>query len=413
MPGNCTTIARNSGTSGPKGTLVFATINDSLLKPVEKLYCMALSQNVANNHVDFLDLYHSVGDEPLWNFANYEQTVSIVGDRLTSLMPQRNDGERWREAKELKEKQISLYLEQLDRVAHELDQQGIRLVALKNSGLARALKLSLAATPMGDVDVLVSPTDFLKAHDVMLRLGFTLGDRSPFDVTNIEEAVKHGGAEYTITLADGSTLWFELQWRPVAGRWIQPGQEPDPKELLDRSLSIDGSKARLLSPEDNLLQVCLHTAKHSYVRAPGFRLHTDVDRIVTHFSIDWDKFLVLVEALKVRTSVYLSLLIPFRLFNTPIPLEVLKRLNISPVKHRIMESWIAKVGLFGPHERKWSRLGYILFNLCLYDSLFGVWNAVFPKFSTMKTHYHAKSRWGLPLAYLRRIFALVLQRAKT
>jgi len=56
----------------------------------------------------------------------------------------------------------------------------------------------------------------------------------------------------------------------VAGRWIRPDQEPGAEELLARSISIPGSAARLLAPEDNLLQIALHTAKHSYVRAPGF-----------------------------------------------------------------------------------------------------------------------------------------------
>ena len=28
-----------------------------------------------------------------------------------------------------------------------------------------------------------------------------------------------------------------------------------------------------LNPEWNSVQVCLHTAKHSYTQAPGFRLH--------------------------------------------------------------------------------------------------------------------------------------------
>ena len=55
------------------------------------------------------------------------------------------------------------------------------------------------------------------------------------------------------------------------------------------SLEVNGSNVRILAPEDNLLQVALHTAKHSYVRAPGFRLHSDVDRVVRFQSIDWNQ----------------------------------------------------------------------------------------------------------------------------
>ena len=85
-------------------------------------------------------------------------------------------------------------------------------------------------------------------------------------------------------------LWWELQWRPVSGRWIRPDQEPDSAGLVDRSRPMEGTRARLLSPVDNLLQVALHLAKHSYVRAPGLRLHTDVDRVVRRQPIDWEAF---------------------------------------------------------------------------------------------------------------------------
>ena len=57
----------------------------------------------------------------------------------------------------------------------------------------------------------------------------------------------------------------------------------DGDDLIDRSQQIEGTSLRILSPEDNLLQVCLHTAKHSYVRSPGFRLHLDVDQLFRVF----------------------------------------------------------------------------------------------------------------------------------
>ena len=206
---------------------------------------------------------------------------------------------------------------------------------------------------------------------------------------------------------------FELQWRPVAGRWIQPDQEPPADELMERSVPIEGSAARLLSPEDNLLQVCLHTAKHSYVRAPGFRLHTDVDRIVRGCSINWDAFCDHVEKIRVRTAVYLSLSIPAELFGTPIPEQVLLRLNRTARKNRLLKRWIVKAGLFGPDDSKWSKLGYICFNLSLYDTIGGSLSGVFPDADWMVEHYNVQRRWTLPIWYGVRIVELLFKRAKT
>jgi hypothetical protein len=358
-------------------------------------------------------LRREVGDDALWAFAQREGSVSIVAAGLRDACLNNAFSSRWQQAAKEVEALLTLYLEQLDRVAAALDAEGIRLVALKNSGIARGIHRDLAGCPMGDIDALVSPKDFRRAHEIMKSLGFELGDRSPFEVDDLEEAERHGGTEYTYTIRDGSVLWFELQWRPVAGRWIRPDQEPPADELLDRSVEIPGSKARLLASEDNLLQVCLHTAKHSYVRAPGFRLHTDVDRIVRRCPIDWDLFCSRVESIGVRTAVYLSLRIPADLLRTPVPAEVLRRLNFAPRKHRLMLRWLARVGWFNPKQKKWSKLGYIGFTLLLYDSSGGIVRALFPDVSWMIKRYEIKRRWTLPVWYLVRAFQLLFKRAQT
>jgi hypothetical protein len=120
-----------------------------------------------------------------------------------------------------------------------------------------------------------------------------------------------------------------------------------------------------------------------------------------------------VEQIQVRTAVYFSLLIPSALLKTPIPEEYLLRLNNAPLKHRLLERWITKAGLFGPHERKWSKLGYIVFNLMLYDTLSGVLRGIFPDGDWMQKHYGVKKRWTLPFWYVARGFELVFKRVKT
>ena len=385
-------------------------INLSDLSPVERLFCAALSGDQKARSAIFKSEYSGVGEDALWKFSEYEGSSCIVASALRGELEL---PERWAKSAEVIETKLTLYLEQLDRVAAALAEKDIPLVALKNSGIARGIYKDLAGCPMGDVDVLVRPSDFREAHAVMLELGYKMDDRSPFQVEDIDEAELHGGSEYTYELSDGSTLWFELQWRPVAGRWIQPDQEPPADELMARSVPIEGSAARLLSPEDNLLQVSLHTAKHSYVRAPGFRLHTDVDRIVRGCAIDWDAFCDHVEKIRVRTAVYLSLSIPAELFGTPIPEEVLVRLNRTPWKTRLLQRWIVKAGLFGPDDSKWSKLGYICFNLMLYDTIGGVLSGVFPDGDWMVKHYDVKRRWTLPIWYGVRIVELVCKRAKT
>jgi hypothetical protein len=293
----------------------------------------------------------------------------------------------WRQAHDETWQRLGLYLGELDGLAARLAADGIPLAALKNGGIARGIFPCPGCCPMGDLDVLVSIRHFRRAHELLLDEGYSFEFRSSLEKASLEAAEQGGGAEYWKILPGGEKLWLELQWRPVAGRWIRPDQEPKAEELLAGSIPIPGSAARLLAPEDNLLQIALHTAKHSYVRAPGFRLHTDVDRIVRRQPLNWEVFLARVFSLEVKTPVYFSLAIPRFLFGTPIPDEVLAQLQPAAWKLALITGWLQSVGLFNPDEPKFGRLGFVVFTALLYDDLKGLWRGLFPGKAWMQAHY--------------------------
>ena len=265
---------------------------------------------------------------------------------------------------------------------------------------------------MGDLDLQVRSKDFNDAHKIIIEnLGFTFKFRSEFEEENLEEAFRGGGTEYFKDV-EGYRIWLELQWRPIAGRWIQPHNEPNGDVLMDNSIQAEGTSVRILSSEDNLLQVALHTAKHSYVRAPGFRLHSDVDRVVRFQKVNWELFENRVYELKLRTAVYFSLYYANELLATPIPAYTLS--NLKPVWYRrtAIHYFIRNAGIYDQKKKKFSRIGYILFNLSLYDSFRENLKAVFPPFDSLKIKYPIRSKWQLPYFHLKRIRELIFQRAK-
>lgn len=343
---------------------------------------------------------HEVASSIVWNVAQQMEWDAIP--------------RQWQHLYDETKTRIEAYLTELDQVAAQLAQAGILLVALKNSGIARGIFPHLGAVPMGDVDVLVRKHDFHRAHAVLLARDYQLEFRHDLEVEDLGLAEQGGGAEYWKLLPNGDKLWFELQWRPVAGRWIRPDQEPSAEELMARSIPIPGTAVRLLAPEDNLLQVALHTAKHTYARAPGFRLHLDVERIVRAYpDLDWELFVQRVKALQVKTAVYFSLLIPHDLFGTPIPEWVLAALRPPAWKERLIVGWLNRVGLFNPHEKKFSKPGYILFNALLYDDLGGLLRGIFPDRAWMRTRYGFANDLLLPYYHVRRLFDLALRRVNT
>jgi len=378
----------------------------------ERLVCQLVADRHPTN-VDPREVSRLVRDPGSFQFCQDNEIVPHVYHAIHEYFPKVDIPEPWQRVHEETRYRLEAYLAEAERVASLLDSQSIRVIALKNVGIAHGIHDCLGCSPMGDIDLLVERRCFRRAHELLLEQGYVFKFRSPLEDEDPDHAEASGGGEYRTQLDDGQPLWLELQWRPVAGRWIRPDQEPTAEELFDNATEIGESKLKILSPEDNLLQVSLHTAKHSYVRAPGFRLHTDVDRIVTRQRVDWAKFIQRVTALQVKTAAFWSLSIPAQVFQTPIPEEVLDQLRPPAWKRGVVRMFFRKAHLFDPNKRKFSRLGFIGFTAFLYDDMRGLWRGMFPSRSWMRQRYGKCGLVRLASLYLIRLWELTTGRLQT
>ncbi len=270
------------------------------------------------------------------------------------------------------EARMAVLLEELDACAARLASEGIPMIALKNAGIARGIYPWPGACPMGDLDVLVAKERFRDAHRLIVECGFHLDTRAPdVEPADLEHGLLGGGTEYRKETG-GQEVWFELQWRPVAGRWIRPDQEPEGADLVERSVPIEGTDVRLLNPVDNMIQVGLHTAKHTYVRAPGLRLHTDVDRLAHYQRPDWEAVAEMARELTISTAVYFSFALAQALLGTPVPDQVLESLAPAAWKRDAVTRILRTVDVFEPNERKFNRPGMMLFTAMMYDDTSGL-----------------------------------------
>ncbi|MCS6799974.1 MAG: nucleotidyltransferase family protein, partial [Myxococcota bacterium] len=258
-------------------------------------------------------------------------------------------------------------LDELDRIGEALARESIDVVALKNAGIARALYPFPERCPMGDLDLLVRRDRLRDAHRVMLELGFAHATRAPvLEPADLEHALWSGGAEYVLRRGEHE-VWVELQWRPIAGRWIAREAEPPGEELIARSVPIAASRVRLLAPTDNMLQVALHTAKHSYCRAPGLRLHTDVERLAALAPPDWGALVARARAMGLATAVYFSLALARALLDAAVPVVALDALAPDALRRRLVCGALRRADVFFPDERKFNRATMAIFHALLYD----------------------------------------------
>lgn len=299
-------------------------------------------------------------------------------------------GEPWKSETEETRRRLSFLFAQVEKLGEDMAAHNIPLILLKNGGIAIDIMDDLAECPMGDIDMLCRKSDFMEAHKIILNHGFQFKFRSVYEFENLDEAFADGSTEYSIP--DGDDLaWVELAWRPVAGRWIRKDKEPDADKLVADSHVAARSCCRVLSNEDNLLQVSIHTAKHSYVRAPGYRLHLDVDRIVSNKQIDWDLFVKKVNEVGSRTAVYFSLYFAKEILGTNVPDEVLEQLKPCECKRKRIMNMLLKANLMHPHGRKFSKLGFLRFQTSLYDSMGDFMAVLFPPMEQLRTKYAFKN----------------------
>ena len=167
------------------------------------------------------NLYHEVGDLRFWQFLIMKNQHRLFS-KLQKVIDKNEINQKWIDISLLIESRISLYMNELDNIAKMLSKK-YKNNSFKNSGIARGIFNDYSSSPMGDIDLLVKKVIF-DAHNELVKAGYLFSDRSPFEIKNINQAYMHGGSEYCCHLSNEDKLWIELQFRSVAGRWIQPSQ---------------------------------------------------------------------------------------------------------------------------------------------------------------------------------------------
>lgn len=355
-----------------------------------KLMSLIIRERNTDEEIEYIrSSTEKLKSKEFYEVAKEHELVSTIGAKLVKKIGLEL-GDLWKKEMDETRARLGFLFAKVEELGADLKAHGIPLVLLKNGGIAIDIMDDLAECPMGDIDMLCRKDDFHRAHDIILQHGFQFKFRSVYEFENLDEAFADGSTEYSIQNGE-ETAWVELAWRPVAGRWIRKDKEPKADELVAASHQAKRSVNRVLSNEDNLLQVSCHTAKHSYVRAPGYRLHLDVDRIVSNKEIDWSLFVQKVKDVHSRTAVYFSLYLAQEILGTEIPQSVLDELRPSECKMKRIMNMLLKANLMHPHGQKFSKIGFLRFQTALYDSVWDFLAVLFPPAADLKLKYRYKN----------------------
>ena len=150
---------------------------------------------------------------------------------------------------------------ELARIMAQFESRQLRAVPYKGPVLAQSLYGDLGLRSFSDLDFLISAADFERAKQALAEIGYRpSADLAPAVVRFWLRI----GYERSFDGAAGKNL-VELQWALLPRFY---GVDLPVNDLLARvgRTVVGGCEVPCLSPEDSLLVLCLHAAKHLWAR---------------------------------------------------------------------------------------------------------------------------------------------------
>jgi hypothetical protein len=222
-------------------------------------------------------------------------------------------------------------------ILRQLSGSGIKVIPYKGPTLAALAYGDLLEREAGDLDLLIDARDLLAATQVLKARGY---------VPEMDLSTRQA-AQFT-AYCNVIAFWQPVQEISVELHWeLSPQYLPFPVALPDLQQRLvpswpGGQQIATIAPEDLLLYLCLHGAKHAWERLSWV---LDIARLLERQPhIDWDKV-----NQQTRTSNYERVLLQGlwlaqRLAGAELPLEIRQRIATDPVLVSLsaqVETWMA------------------------------------------------------------------------
>ena len=201
---------------------------------------------------------------------------------------------------------------------------GINVIPFKGPILAASVYKDLSLRPFGDLDVLVSRDDILKAGGLLASLGYqpTTGNGVALEQDPDPEDVAYVGPKFYVFVHRDHGARVDLQWR-VTQRYFSFSLEENHGRGRLVPVMVAGRSVLTFAPMDLLLILCAHGAKHQWQRMKWI---CDVAELVSteKEKIDWGKLQQEASRQGMRRMLSLGLILARNLLGAELPVEVAK-----------------------------------------------------------------------------------------
>ena len=203
------------------------------------------------------------------------------------------------------------FASELARIADYFEKNHLSAIPYKGPVLAESAYGDVALRNFGDLDWLISRADFGPARQCLADLGY----RPSSQLTGpVERFWLRYGYERSFDSAAGKYL-VELQWA-LLPHFYSVDLRGDDLLARSRPASMGGREVRGLSAEDSLLVLCLHAAKHLWMRLIWV---CDIAETLRTQTVDWTILSARARELGILRITGASLWLAQRLLGSPLP----------------------------------------------------------------------------------------------
>lgn len=207
------------------------------------------------------------------------------------------------------------------------------VLAYKGPLLAAAVYGDLSHRSSVDIDLLIQPSHVDRAAGFLTAAGYTMSSPMAWKQRNSASA----SPELLFTRPDES-VEIDLHWSFVPNYYPFP---LDPAPLWRRAATVNagGRKLPTFSPEDLLLVLCVHGAKHLWNR---LRWICDIAKLV-QTGLDWDLALQHAREQRCERTLLIGAAMAHEVLGAPLPADILARIHrdrslppaVAALKHRL------------------------------------------------------------------------------
>jgi hypothetical protein len=250
---------------------------------------------------------------------------------------------------------LNMYLSgELRRLLKLFATHDIAAIPYKGPALAAQAYGNIALRHFGDLDILVRQRDVLRVMKLLVAEGYELHP----PLNGVQQALMLRTQCNLPFTRDAHRLIVEIHWRVSARLFSSPLDEDALWENL-RTDTFEKTQINALAPEDLLLSLCVHGAKHLWERLSWI---TDIAQLLeVHTDLNWPGLLERARRTGTERMLLLGLHVAHDLLGARLPEQVEVQLQADPEIARLADQIYAR--LFAGGDEASGMSGYFIFQL--------------------------------------------------